>query len=458
MQWIKKYSLFKESVNTKSSNDTIIELCIGMLLINNSFLDNLLDKNLKARYTENNEVFVNDIKMLLMGNNRLKVGVLGEDGKFTEDTEVSKILPFFNDLTFDINKKWNSLIDARNTSRNIIDKLLPNDKLTPEMIKNLYWIAPNKNDNVTEDLVIETENGNQYSLYLNSNLTNSKSIAFNTFTETIIDNTEFNAELYNEENIQKWNKLTQEWVRLVYDYGTNETKAMVEKFLDGDRIYSVGYYDYFKITIKNDSYKILGEFFPLLNKNIKDFDVLINEIYKNIDKCIKEPSAFMLEWNDIKNTILFSKLLEHTIDTYFTKLNNDTPLERLNNNYYVASNTVKMNMMKFIVEQLNSSERESYYLSNNGNVFLNIPKRDFFRKNYDDFDISCYFHKSLINTTEDSTMPFNIKLKYKGKKLLSLNSSINFTKEISSRLTCKFKLNVSEDFNNVISDYIAEQY
>ena len=59
MKWIKGYQLFKESKNFSNKN-IISDICVSMVLLNNEFLDNLLDRGLKARYSENSEIFLTD--------------------------------------------------------------------------------------------------------------------------------------------------------------------------------------------------------------------------------------------------------------------------------------------------------------------------------------------------------------------------------------------------------------
>ena len=120
----------------------------------------------------------------------------------------------FDEINFDIEKDWNILINSRTTSRNIIDKLLPNQKIEQDDIKSIYWIGPNKDNDHQEDIVLELKDGNQYSFYLNKGLSNQKTSSFNSFAEELIgQNLE---KLFSEEYITKWNKLVQTWIDLIY--------------------------------------------------------------------------------------------------------------------------------------------------------------------------------------------------------------------------------------------------
>ena len=70
MKWLRGYQLFREA-KTYSNKNLISELCISMVLLNNEFLDNILDRGLKARYSENSQIFLTDLKNLLLAKNRL---------------------------------------------------------------------------------------------------------------------------------------------------------------------------------------------------------------------------------------------------------------------------------------------------------------------------------------------------------------------------------------------------
>jgi ABC-type antimicrobial peptide transport system permease subunit len=203
MKWLKNYELFKES-KTYSNKNLISEICISMVLLNNDFLDKLLDMGLKARYSENSEVFLTDLKNLLLSKNRLHLGKF-EDNKCVSDNELSKINNLFDNIDFDIEKDWNLLLNSRNSARTIIDKLLGDEKLESDRIRYIYWIGPNKNDDYNEDIVIELNDGKQYSIFLNKNLSNTKTSSFNTFAEVLIGD-DINR-MFDEEYLPKWNKL-----------------------------------------------------------------------------------------------------------------------------------------------------------------------------------------------------------------------------------------------------------
>ena len=124
MKFIKSQFLFESKQNNKTyytPKNLIIEICTSMTLLNNEFLDNILDRGLKARYSENSQVFLTDLKNLLLSKNRLDLGKF-VDGKCVSDDEVSKINGLFDEVEFNIDNphmtreiraiKWCTLDEA----------------------------------------------------------------------------------------------------------------------------------------------------------------------------------------------------------------------------------------------------------------------------------------------------------------------------------------------------------
>jgi hypothetical protein len=168
------FEIFKESKDNKIGSKSIVrDICVSMLLINNSFLDALLDKGIKGRYQENSSVFLTDLKNLLIAKNRLKLGRFNDEEVCVEDDDTSKINLIFDGIKFDIEKDWNDLVNSRNIARSISDKLIPNQKLESEDVKSVF-LNINKDDKHKEDIVVELKNGKQYSFFLNKNLSAQK--------------------------------------------------------------------------------------------------------------------------------------------------------------------------------------------------------------------------------------------------------------------------------------------
>lgn len=445
MQWLRKFEYFKESKNNKPySKSLIIEICSSMVLLNNEFLDNILDRGLKARYSENSHVFLTDLKNLLSSNNRLKLGKF-ENKSFVEDDDISKIRGIFESIDFNLENDWSKLVESRNIARGIIDKLLVDEKLTSDRIEKIFWIGPNKSDDIIEDIVIETTDGIQHSIILNKSLSLQKTASFSKFADDIIPNDIDN--LYSEENMRKWDKLTQEWIRIVYECSNKKIQEYIERFIDTKRIDSIGYFEYFDIRHRDPRFKYLGEYFKEFEKNILKFSDLMNEIWKKKESFITDIDRATKEWNEIKVVILNSRILEHLFTTSL-KSNNIEDIKRLDDGFKKASGTVKMKLMKSLVNKLGCLERPIYYFSNSGNVFYEMPSREFFRQNYESMDIHFDYHVKFNNEMSEES-DFNIKLKLilNEKDIILLNILVGFTgSEFSGKLSAKYKFEIPSDF------------
>jgi hypothetical protein len=459
MKFLKSHLLFEKN-NSKDSYYTpkniVSEICISMVLLNNQFLDNILDRGLKARYSENSEIFLTDLKNLLLAKNRLSLGKFF-DGKFIKDDEISKINGFFNEVNFDIEKNWDILINSRLSARSIIDKLLPDEKLNSELISKIYWIGPNKNEDIQEDIVIELSSGKQYSIYLNKNVSLQKTASFNTFADDLIGNEIDN--LFKEEYIPKWDKLTQSWIKLIYENASKSIQSHIEKFIDTNRIDSVGYFEYFDIRHRDPKYKFLGEYLKEFEKNILKFSDLMNEIWKKREMYFMDVSRVEKEWNEIRITILNSRILEHLFTTSLKK-NNPEDIKRLDTGMKKASGKVKMKLVKTLVEKIGCLERDVIFVSKNGTDFIQLPSRQFFRDNYEDIDIQFDYHvKFQIEEDSEDNNNFKVKLvmNFKDEELIRMNIIIGFSGgEFSSKLNAKYKFELNPSFGYLISKSVED--
>jgi len=458
MKFIANWQLFKESKNTKaySPKNLILEICTSMVLLNNEFLDNILDRGLKARYSENSQVFLTDLKNLLLSKNRLQLGKF-DGGKCVDDDEVSKVNGIFESVEFDIEKDWDKLVSARTTARNIIDKILPEEKLSSERISKIFWLGPNKDDEFDEDIVIETTDGKQFSLFINKNLSLQKSASFNTFADDLIPNDIDN--LFNEDNIRKWDKLTQEWVKIIYECSNKNIQNHIEKFIDVKRIDSIGYFEYFDIRHRDPRFKHLGEYMKEFEKNILKLSDLMNEIWKNKETCLSDLERCVKEWTETKIIILNSRILEHLFTTSL-KANKPDEIQKLDNEFKRATGTVKMKLVKALVEKMGCVERPIYYLSSNGNVFHQMPSREFFRQYYDDLDLQFDYHVNFKIQEDEESNDFCIKVKllHNEEELISMNIIIKFSGgEFSGKLSAKYKFTIPDNFNYLISNMESKE-
>ena len=448
MKWIINYELFKESRSEKSlvsSKNPILEICTSMVLLNNEFLDKILNLGLKARYVENSDVFINDLKNLL-NRNRLFIGKFIEDKCIIDDDD-SKINNLFNSIEFDIEKDFNILIKSKDIARNIIEKTIPGDKLNSDRIKYIF-LNINKDSDDQEDIVIETLDGKQFSFYLNKNLSTQKTSSFNLFADDLIGGDI--DKLYKEEYLPKWDKLTQQWIKIIYENANKNIQQHIEKFIEPKRIDDIGYFDYFDIRHKDPKFKYLGEFIKDFDKNILNFSDLMTEIWKNRDNCFMDTQRVYNEWMETKVTILNSKIIENLLTTSL-KSNHVEDIKKVEDGWKLAGGVVKMKLFKTIVEKMGCLERPIYFLGNRGDVFHMVPSREFFRENYDDINIKFDYHVNFsVSEGEENDFNIKIKLELDDDKLIDMDIIIKMTSEMSGKLTSKYKFDLSSNFNYLV--------
>ena len=451
MKWLRDYKLFKEARQEKVSYKNLVgEICTAMVLLNNEFLDNILDRGLKARYSENSEIFITDLKNLLLAKNRLNLGKFDGD-TCVVDGEISKANIVFETIEFDIEKDWDKLVSARTTARNIIDKLLPDNKLDSDEIKNIFWIGPNKDSDHQEDIVVELNDGKQFSFYLNKNLATQKTASFSLFADDLIG-ADIDR-LYKEDYLPKWDKLTQEWIRLIYENANKNIQQHIEKFIDAKRIDTIGYFEYFDIRHKDLKFKHLGEFIQEFDKNILKFSDLLSEIWKNKDNCFMDTERVVKEWMETKIVILNSKILENLL-TSSLKSNHADDIKKVEGDWKLAGGTVKMKLFKTLVEKMGCLERPDYFLGKSGDVFNMAPSREFFREHYDNLNIKFDYHVNFEVNEEEEMNDFliRIKLELDDNTLVDMQVIVKFaSSEMSGKLSAKYKFDISDNFNYLIS-------
>lgn len=447
-KYVRDYTLFKESIQNDTYASLITDLCVAMLLINPNFLDNILDLGLKARYTGNSSVFLNDLKTLLVSKNRLKLGkFVGET--CVEDTDVAKVYKYFQNSTFSIENEWKDLVNSRIIARNIVDKILMGDKLEPDMIKNVYWTALNKQDDYNCDLVIELTNDTQLCINLNRKINLSKSMSFNSFIDKLFSSK--SDLLYSDSFIQSWDKLAQEWVNIIYLNANDEIKSYIEGFIDPDRIFSIQWREYFRIKHTDEQYKHLGIFVEPLGKNVVYLHELLSDVYKGKTKFIDNFVEIQTKWNEIQKDIIDSTIIEKMfIDSF--KENKEDIVDSQTEGFYVAGGNLKNRLLKFIVELLGLSEMACYYFANNGNIIYTIPSKEIIRQNIEKFNIEFSFHVPL-DTDDDSFDNLKLILSVEDKEILNLSVKSKWSGgEMSGKLSSSIKFDIKDEFNYVISN------
>jgi len=448
MNLIKRYSMLNEAKGEYVYQPThlVHELCTAMILLNNAFLDNILDRGLRARYQDNTDVFLNDLKHLLTGNNRLHLGKF-INNRCEEDKDYGNVNKLFEKLTFTIDDDWHILVDSRNAARNIIDKLIPDDKLREEMISAIYWIGPNKTQEFEEDIVVELQDGRQFSFFLNKNVTLYKTAAFNKFADELIGNDFEN--MFGPNYIAKWNQLTRRWIEIIYNNANKNIQFQIEKFIDPTKIASIHYFLYFDIQHRDPRFKNLGEYIKELDGNFLDFADLMAAIWKNRDTCFADPDKVFDEWMEEKVLVLNSRILEHLLTESLTK-RAVGDIEKLDDGMKLAKGRVKMKLVKTIVTKLGCRNRNIFYMGNNGNIMNLVPTIKFWREAYDHLDVLFDYHVELTVKKEERKNDFQIKIiiELEGKELMSCEVGVNFgRKEMSGHLACRYKFGFASDFN-----------
>lgn len=450
MKYLKKYNLFTES-NSSNDRNIIRDICVSMTLLNDNFLSDLLDRGIKNRYNQNTQVFLTDLKNLVLAKNRLKLGKYQED-KFIEDTEISKLNQLFNSIDFDLDQSWNVLSESRNIARSIIDKLIIGEKINSDSIRNIYLNIFKEND-TQEDIVLELSDGKQYSFFLNKNLNRNKTASFNKLGDELIgDNMDI---LYKEEYLPKWNKLIQSWIRLIYENTDKNIQNHIEKFINPKLIDNINYFEYFELKHQDQRFKHLGEYIKEVDKNILKLSDLLNLVWKLESKAFMDWDRVSKEWNDIKKIILNSRILENLL-TKSIKSNFGEHITKLDNSYKKADGTLKMRLFKILVDKIGSTEQNLYYISNSGSNFDIIPNRDFFRENYDNLDIMFDYHVKFDDDALNN-FPIKIKVNFNGKEFISLVIEVSFSGgEVTSKLSAKYNFELSDRFNFIILDSISK--
>lgn len=458
MKWIRDYKLFKEAKEYKlevpTGKNVVRDICVGMVLLNNEFLDKILDLGLKSRYTENSHVFLTDLKNLVIAKNRLSIGKFYDD-RCQVDENFSQLTELFNNLEFDMEKDWKILIDSRNIARAIIDKLLL-EKLDEAEIKHIFWNV-RKDAEHKEDIVIELNNGEQYSFYLNKNLTTQKTASFGTFADDLIGN---DIERLYKDYAPKWDKLTQEWIRLIYENANKNIQQLIEKFIDSNRIDTITYFNYYDIRHKDPRFKHLGEFFKEFNKNILKFPDLLSEIWKDKDMCFVDAERVSKEWSETKIVILNSRILENLLSTSL-KINHLQDIKKIDGGWKLAEGNVKMKLFKTLIEKMGCLERPVYFVAKNGELFNMVPSRQFFRDNYDEITMKFDYHVNFEVSEEEDNNDFNIKIKLEldEEKLIDMFIIVKFSgSEMSGKLKAVYKFDLADNFNFLISQKNERPY
>ena len=116
--------------------------------------------------------------------------------------------------------------------------------------------------------------------------------------------------------------------------------------------------------------------------------------------------------------------------------------------------TVKMKLFKTLVEKMGCLERPVYFLGKSGDVFNMAPSREFFREHYDNLNIKFDYHVNFEVNEEEEMNDFliRIKLELDDNTLVDMQVIVKFaSSEMSGKLSAKYKFDISDNFNYLIS-------
>lgn len=457
MLYIKRREEFltENTSYTKDNLHIVYQICVAMSLINPDFLSKILDKGIISRYTENDSVFLADLKNIILGKGRFVLGKKDASSLFVQDQDIAKANKIFNEsaINFKIKDDWNILVSSRDTARNISDKILntdDNDKLTPEQIKWIYWVYPNKEEQgISEDIVIETHSGKQYPIIL-GNFTLNKTISFNKLADDILSSSNKD-KLLSEIYLDKWDKLSQEWLRLMYEYSKNDFRLYIEQFINPDRIFSVTYKTLFEITPIDKSKEILGIEVPELDKNYVYLADLLSDMFNSKNVALTNYEKLKKEWYDIKNVLLNSKILQHLFTESFNLLDTNETKETLvdDDKYTKASDKLKITILRSFLDIIKADELSKLYF-NKTDCYM-IPPKQYFRDNLDKIDVYYDMHNSVsddIDITTKNEFGFKVKLYINSDFLADMFIAVGFgSKEMNGKLSAKSNLVLPKNFN-----------
>ena len=286
---------------------------------------------------------------------------------------------------------------------------------------------------------------------MSKNLTTQKTASFNLFADDLIGT---DTDKLFKDYLPKWDKLMQEWVKIIYENANKNIQQYIEKFIDPKRIDSMNYFEYFDIRHRDPKFKHLGEFIQEFNKNILKFSDLLSEIWKAKENCFMDVERVVKEWTEVKIVILNSKIIENLLTTSL-KSNHVEDITKLQNGFKLAGGTVKMKLFKTLVDKIGCLERPVYFIGSGGSSFQMLPSRQFFREHYDDLNIMFDYHVNFKVDEEDeenNDFKIKIKLEMEDEILMDMQVIIKFTgSEMSGKLSARYKFELPDNFNYLIS-------
>jgi len=124
------------------TNKQVYQLCTAMCLLNKDFLRPLLSGGLEKRYSLHPNVFLNDLKNILLDpKTKIKIGKLVDGVYVMEEDQLAKMSKILQTTDFIPSKDWNWLSKAEKTAENISKNI---------NIREVYWTPDEKCDMVVK--------------------------------------------------------------------------------------------------------------------------------------------------------------------------------------------------------------------------------------------------------------------------------------------------------------------
>jgi hypothetical protein len=407
-----------EVKNTKNPNQEFIKnLIIPIFILDDNITKKLFEGGKQVKYNYNNGVFLNEIKNYIFTSKKLKLGIKQKD-RVVEENNPGKINEFFEETIkqFDISKNWSYLTKSKNISENIKSNL-SEDKLNSHRIKNIYFLGPNKTQDDDIDFAIELQNGSEFFISINRNPDKKRVKSLNNLFDLLVGgNTQ---KIFSSKYKDSWDKLSREWFQLIYDNTHQEYKDFIKNFINPDMSFSLTWTSYLKLDIQKKENKILGKYFPLLNKNFKKLSVLLSYLYKR-PKAFENYSELKNNWNFIKDHILFNEIIEDYLISSVREIK-DKKIQKNSDGFYRAEGLLKDRFIRLLIYTIDLKSISKYDFSSSDFKF--IPSKESVRNNYNNIDILFNFHKS--KKIDDKQI--NIRFLLKERPIFDIDIEIIFT-------------------------------
>lgn len=312
------------------SNKQVYEICVAMCLLNPKFLEPLLSGGLEKRYSLNQNVFLNDLKNILLDpKTKIKLGKETPFNIETEEDQMGKMAKCLQSTDFQPSKDWNWLKNAESIAIEILKDIKP---------AQVYWLPESP-----YNIAIVDEYGQQYRLYLGKKLEKNYSLeeVFSMLFFLEEDNSDL-LEILMSRWHEQLNKLSENLKKYLYTFDYKNDMSWSE----------------FHSKISD---KYLGEDVPELKHRYKKLNLFSKDAILY--------SGLMEEWKNVKIDI-FSDYVLSKIIPKLKSLNVE-----IRDNHYYNDNLTEI-CKTFLQSHLDVEHFSNIYSSNSGERMQIYDKKD----------------------------------------------------------------------------------